>query len=596
MLIDRQVVDEIRSRADITEIIGSYVTLRRAGSNFSGLCPFHNEKSPSFTVFPDSQNFYCFGCNVGGDVITFIMREENLTYPEAVSFLAARVGVVIPEGTGSGRQQEGISRKRLYELNRAAAKYFHSALLSPEGQAGMDYLTKTRALSRATVNHFGLGFAPDCFFGLSNAMHAAGYTDEELYVAFLCGKSKKTGKPYDYFRNRVIFPIIDTAGNVVAFGGRVMDDSKPKYLNTNDTPVFKKGRNLFALNFAKNHCAGELIICEGYMDVIALHAAGFENAVASLGTALTDEQARLLTRYTKRIVMLYDSDEAGQRATAKNMKTFAAVGMEVRILKLEGAKDADEFLRKYGPDAFRRAMGQSVTGFTYKMNTITGKYNMDLPEEKIRAAEELCGEIATVYSAVEREVYVDAAAQRLGLTADAVRRDVDRIRKKKVREEKARESREAQMRARNFGDRVNPDAVNHVRAVAAEEAILGLLMTYPEHRHAVETGEVPLCADDFVTGLNRDIFVRMMEMEAEDGGFDYGLMGQYFSPDVMGRMQQMQQKRRMLSENGIAVLRSAVDSLREEKAQGDARQAEPMDAIRQMLDSKRKKNITEKTK
>ncbi len=586
MLIDRRVIEEIRARIDIVELIGSYVTLKRAGSNYNGLCPFHNEKTPSFTVFPGTQSFYCFGCNAGGDVVTFIMRTENMTYPEALSVLATRAGITLPEDSkGSG--QEGISRKRLYALNRAAAKYFHAALLSKEGGTGYAYLREKRGLSNATITHFGLGFAPDSFYGLANAMHAAGYTDEELYTAFLCGKSKKSGKPYDYFRNRVIFPIIDTSGDVIAFGGRVMDDSKPKYLNTNDTPVFKKGKNLFALNFAKNHCAEELLLCEGYMDVIALHAAGFENAVASLGTALTDDQARMLTRYTKRVIMLYDSDEAGQRATGKNMKTFSEVGLEVRILKLEGAKDADEFLRKYGADAFRRALEQSVSGFAYKMNTVLSKYDVSLPEERIRAAEELCAEIAGVYSAVEREIYIGAAAKRMGLTEDALRRDTERIRQKRIRQTKDKTRRDAQLQARGFGDRVNPDAAKNMRATVAEETILGLLMLYPEHRRAVASGAVHLCAEDFSTALNRDIFTKMMEMDAEEGGFDYGMMGQYFSPDVMGRMQQMQQRRRMLTENGLSVLIGATESLRQSTAIVEG--GDTVDTIRQMLDAKRKK-------
>ncbi len=269
------------------------------GGRARGCAPFHSEKTPSFHVYHESQSFYCFGCGAGGDVITFIMKAENLDYPDAVEFLANRVGVRIPED-GSGRGGAGIERKRFFEMNREAAKFFHACLLDPTiGAEGLRYFREERKLSMATVNHFGLGYAPNDFGMLRQYLGNKGFTDEELITGFLCGRSKKTGKPFDYFRNRVIFPIIDVSGNVIAFGGRVMDDSKPKYLNSSDTPVFKKSRNLFAFNFARKHCAETMILCEGYMDVIALHAAGFENAVATLGTAITEEQARLFAKYQK---------------------------------------------------------------------------------------------------------------------------------------------------------------------------------------------------------------------------------------------------------------------------------------------------------
>ncbi len=347
-MISRDIIDEIIYRNDIEGLIGSYVTLKRAGSNYSGLCPFHNEKTPSFTVFPATKSFYCFGCGAGGDAITFVMKNENLDYREALEFLAARAGITIPED-GDPRNEKSIPRKRIYEMNLEAARFFKNCLFDEKyGKEAMAYLHEQRGLSFATIKHFGLGYSPNDFGMLTNHMKRLGFNDEELQVGFLCGKSQKTGRSYDYFRDRVIFPIIDTSGNVVAFGGRIMDSSsKNKYLNTSDTPAFKKSRNLFALNFAKKHCEENMLLCEGYMDVIALHAAGFENAVATLGTAITSEQARIFAKYTKKVIICYDADNAGQTATMKAMRLLGEVGVEVRVLKILGAKDPDEYIRKF---------------------------------------------------------------------------------------------------------------------------------------------------------------------------------------------------------------------------------------------------------
>ena len=294
MLIPREIIEEIVARTDISDLIGSYVSLKRAGSNMHGLCPFHSERTPSCTVVSKSNSFYCFGCGAGGDSISFVMKAENLDYPSAVEFLAARAGVNIPQDRNEIAQM-GMSRQRVFEMNLAAAKFFRENLFDQStGREAMQYLAEQRKLSPTIIKRFGLGFAPNDFLALTKHMKKLGFSEQELIDGFLCGKSQK-GNLYDYFRNRVIFPIIDVTGNVIAFGGRVMDDSKPKYLNSSDTPGFKKSKNLFALNYAKNHCSEQIILCEGYMDVIALHAAGVENAVATLGTALTSEQARMLT-------------------------------------------------------------------------------------------------------------------------------------------------------------------------------------------------------------------------------------------------------------------------------------------------------------
>lgn len=588
MMIPREVVEEVRRRTDIVELIGSYVTLKRAGSNFGGLCPFHSEKTPSFTVFPDSESFYCFGCGAGGDAITFVMKNENLDYPSAVEVLAARAGIQIVKE--QEKSTGGLTRKRVHDMNKDAAKFFHQCLLAPIGAEGLKYLTEKRGLSMALIKHFGLGFAPGSFNMLTDYMHKKGYTDAELAQGFLCGISQKNGRAYDYFRNRVMFPIIDTAGNVIAFGGRVMDDSKPKYLNSSDTPAFQKRKNLFALNFAKNHSADRLILCEGYMDVISLHAYGFENAVATLGTAITPEQARLMTKYTKQVIICYDADEAGQRAAVKAMEVLGQVGMDVRVLHVNDAKDPDEYLRKFGDARFRRLIEGSRTEFSYKSEKIFAKYSMDIPEERIKASEELCALIAATPSKVEREIYASMVADKLKISIDSLKNDIERTRSKKLRALKQKESKDAGLSAKGYGDRVNPDTARNVQAVAAEEAIIGLLMLYPEHRKMITSGTIALTEEDFFSALGKRAFARIMKMEQEEGGFSYSLLGEDFTPDEMGRLQSMLQKRRALAENGTAVLRASVTTLLEQKRKSDARESgDVVQSIQQLLDAKKKK-------
>ncbi|MGN0469010.1 MAG: DNA primase, partial [Acutalibacteraceae bacterium] len=345
-------IEELRARNDIEQFISTYVQLRRRGKNLVGLCPFHNEKTPSFTVYPENQSYYCFGCGAGGEIINFTRRIENLDYVEAVRFLCDRCGMAMPsEGYDNSIAEK---RKRMYEINKEAARFFHNYLFSPEGKAGLDYY-KMRGYSKKTLVRFGMGYAPDDWHKLLNHMREKGYSYEELYAANLANKSEKNGKTnyYDSFRNRVMVPIIDARGNVVAFGGRVLDDSKPKYINTSDTLVYKKSLGVFGLNFAKNSKEKSLILVEGYMDAISLHQAGFDNAIACLGTALTSEMAHLLSRYCDEIILSYDADEAGQKATKRAIEVFSSIGMKLRVVRLSGGKDPDEILKKYGPERFR---------------------------------------------------------------------------------------------------------------------------------------------------------------------------------------------------------------------------------------------------
>ena len=564
-MIPRQIIDEIIFRNDVEQVIGSYVTLKRAGSNLNGLCPFHNEKTPSFTVFPATKSFYCFGCGAGGDVVSFIMRQENLDYVGALEFLAAKAGITIPTDSRP-EDNDLVPRKRIYEMNLAAARFFRDCLRSEEyGREAMRYLTENRKLSGATINRFGLGYSPNNFWLLTNHLHKLGFTDEELTVGFLSGKSQKTGKTYDYFRNRVIFPIIDTAGNVVAFGGRVMDDSKPKYLNTSDTPAFKKSRHLFALNFARKQASERMILCEGYMDVIALHAAGFENAVATLGTAITSEQARIFAKYTKQVVICYDSDGAGQTAANKAMRLLEGVGVEVRVLKLEGAKDPDEYIKKFGADGFRRVLDQSMTGFDFRLQNILSQYNLSLPDELIKASASVCAMIADAQSEVERDICVRKAADRMKLSADAMRADVERIRRTRLWEMKKKQSQDAQVSLKNLSDRVNVDAAKYIRANRAEETLLGLMLIDDGFRSEASDGRAGIRSEDFLTDFGRKVFDALCQLDQSEVGFSKAMLGQYFNLDELSRIEKIEQERRSLVRNDREVFLAAIRDIQEEK-------------------------------
>ena len=588
-LYPREIVEAIKDRSDIVDLIGTYVSLKRAGSNYGGLCPFHSEKTPSFTVFPDNQSFFCFGCEAGGDAFTFIMRMENLDYKGSIEFLAKRSGVELP--TDGREEKRGVSRKRVFEMNLIAARFWRECLFDPNmGKPAMDYLLEKRGLPMSIIRRFGIGYAPDDFGALTAVLRKNGFSDEEMKEAFLCGISQISGRAFDMFRNRVMFPVIDNTGNVIAFSGRDIggQDSR-KYVNSSDTPAFQKRKNLFALNFARNHCSEQLILCEGNIDVVSLHAAGFENAVASLGTALTDEQARIMTKYTKQVILAYDSDEAGQRAAHRAMGIFAKVGLDVRILQMQGAKDPDEYIKKFGAEKFRQLIENSRTGFEFKLQSVLARHDLSIPDEKIKAAAELTDIISRVYSSAEREVYVHAVAERLALSEESLRKDVEAAIRRNAKAGKQQEGQQARLSAMGLRDKINPETAGNVQAAAAEEAILGLLLLYGEHRKAVATGQISLTEENFVTEFHRRAFACIMAMEDSDGGFDFSLLGEFFSPDEMGRLARLEHSRRMLSENGTAVLRSAVETLQREKERRAAKDAPPIDSIRMILDAKRKK-------
>lgn len=581
MRIPQSFIDEVKYRNKIEDVISSYVNLKRAGSNYQGLCPFHSEKTPSFTVFPNTETFHCFGCGAGGDVISFIMRAENLEYPGAVEFLAKRAGLEMPEEAG-GAKSETVKRSRMYEMNRAAALFFNRMLYAPESEPAREYLKK-RGLSGAAVKRFGLGFAPNSFDALRTHMHSLGYGDDELKEAFLCGKSERTGGYFDYFRGRIIFPIIDNFSNVIAFGGRALGDGKPKYLNTSDTPVFKKSRNLFALNFARNACEDSLILCEGYMDVIAVHMAGFPNAVATLGTALTTEQARLMAKYTKKVILSYDSDEAGVSAAKRAIPILTDAGLEVKMLRMEGAKDPDEYIKKFGAVRFKNLLDDSQGKLDYLCDSVLSKYDILIPEEKLKAADELCDVVCGIWSDVEREIYITRIAERLSVEAANLKRDVERRMRQKKKADDVEMRRKMISDTLGYGDRINREFVGHARAARAEEAIIGILLLRPELVAEIRRGVVALSPDDFVTAFNRRVFQAVMACE---NVCDIGVLGQDFTVEEIDRITAMQVKRSLLTKNDLEVLRDNVKTLKSE-ADG-TNGSDDMEDIKNLLNRKKK--------
>ena len=586
-MISKEIIDEIVMRNNIEHLIGGYVSLRRAGGNMKGLCPFHSEKTPSFTVYPADNSFYCFGCGIGGDAITFIKKIEHLDYPDAVEFLAKRAGITIPDSQNAQyRTGPKIDKKRIYDMNVVAAKYFNANLFSndPKAREALRYFTEKRGLSISTIKHFGLGFASDSFDAFSKYMLARGFTYDEMVAGFLCGKSEK-GHYYDAFRNRVMFPIIDVSGNVIAFGGRVMDDSKPKYKNSSDTPVFKKSRNLFALNFAKNFAEESLILCEGYMDVIALHAAGFSNAIATLGTAITSEQARVLSRYTKRVIISYDADEAGQKAAKRAMQLLGEVGLEVSVLKIPDAKDPDEYIKKHGRDNFAHLLKNTKSKFEYNVEGVLGKYNLELPQDKINAIADIEKLISDVYSSAERDIYIHAIAKRLSVDPRSIKDDVERMVARKMREGRRAEEKRIKETTAGFSDRINPDYVKAPAIAKNEENVLGFLLLYPDKRKIVFADKL-LCADDFYTEFNKRVF-SFIESAYLSGDDSSDWLNENFTPEEVGRIVKMKINRMAFSSADDTVLYDSIDSLKRSVQKKEAVKTSTFEGLDAILKRKR---------
>ena len=542
MAFPRQFLDELVSRCDIVDVVSSYVALQHKGSNYFGLCPFHNEKTGSFSVSPDKQIYYCFGCKRGGGVISFIMEIEGLSFPDAVRFLAKRVGMTVPEEEAN--REASRHRQRLLAVNKDAARWFYQNLSRPEGAAVAAYLER-RKISRKTAMNFGLGASLDSWDSLLTAMLQKGYTKRELLDAGLVVQNQK-GRLYDKFRNRLIFPVIDVRGDVVAFGGRVLDKSEPKYLNTQETAVYSKRRNLYGINLAKRTKRPNFILCEGNIDVITLHQAGFDNAVASMGTALTTEQIRLLSRYTKELVLCYDNDGAGQAATEKAISLLENSEFNVRVLSLprrlqDGEyvkQDVDDFIKFQGPAAFQAILDGSENQMDYRMDAVAAKYDLSDGEAKIAYSAEIAALIASLPNAVEREVYAGRAAERAGVSRDAMLLEVKRARSK----QRGKERQALKKEALNVSGLRQPESrairYDDVRSAMAEEGVIRLLFLDGSLADRCDG----LAPEDFSSPLLGKIYGEQLQAAREGRTPAPALLQEALTTEEMGHLTALLQK------------------------------------------------------
>lgn len=472
-------LEELTARNDIVDVVSSYVSLsKKSGNNLFGLCPFHNEKTPSFSVSRDKQIYHCFGCGKGGSVINFIMEVEGLSFSEAVEFLAKRAGLEIPEQSITSESKN--IRSRILSLNTDAARFYHKLLLSPEGTDAVEYL-RIRNIKSSTATRFGLGFAKDSWDSLCRAMLKLGYTYQELFEAGLCKKSSKnTGAFYDSFRNRLMFPVIDVKGAVVGFSGRALGNNEPKYLNSSDTPVFNKSKNLFAINLAKKTHAKSFILCEGNIDVVSLHQAGFDNAVASLGTALTSEQAKLISRFTDSVIIAYDNDSAGQKAAKRSIPIFESVGLQVRVLQMDNAKDPDEYIQKYGSDRFSILLNSSPNRIDYQINQIRNKYNLSNENDKISYLDDITSFLSSLNNDIEKEVYSGRIASEIGISKSAVLNETNKKSNKALKNNKKKFENDVVRISQKYQSKDHTLRYNDVISAAAEEGIIRLLILEPD--------------------------------------------------------------------------------------------------------------------
>ena len=493
-------IDELLARNPIEDVVGQYVSLRRSGANMFGLCPFHGEKTASFSVAPDKGMYYCFGCHKGGGAINFVMEIEGLSYPDAVRALAKKSGMEVPEDEqyqSRYRQQE-----RLWALMKEAARFYHAQLYAPAGAKCLEYVIK-RGLSKAILTHFGVGYAPDSWNALVDAMKRKGYTEQELIDADLVGQ--KNGRIYDRFRNRLIFPIIDIRGNVIGFGGRVLDDSKPKYLNTSETIIFNKRKNLFGLNFAKKTKLGYMILVEGNVDVITLHQYGFDNAVASLGTSLTQEHAALLSRYTEQVVLTYDSDEAGQQAAKRAIPILEKAGIAVKVLQMQGAKDPDEYLHKFGAEKFKLLLEGSANRVEYQLETIYKKYDLHEDAQRVKYIQEAAALISSLASPVQREIYSDRVAQTAKISTQTMQLEVSKAFKRRMAKQKKQQESIDLAPARALQPKERSIRYENMKSAVAEESVIALILKDPQLLDS--TGS--LKSEDFSVPLLANVYTQL---------------------------------------------------------------------------------------
>ena len=553
-------IQQIRDHNDIESVIGSYIDLKRRGKNLVGLCPFHNEKTPSFTVYPDTASYYCFGCGAGGEVINFVRNIENLDFIESVKLLADRAGLKLPE---TDNYDDAIAklRRRIYEANREAARFYHETLFTEKGKAQLDYLLN-RGVSPQMIKHFGLGAAPDDWHALAEHLKNKGFNRDELVAANLLRSSEKNGKRYYYdaFRNKVMYPVIDLRGNVVAFGGRVLDNSKPKYINTSDTLVYKKSNELFALNFAKNGNDRKLVLCEGYMDVIALHQSGFENAVAGLGTALTPEQVSLISRYADEVALCYDSDEAGQKAVRAAMTLFSKTGVKVKVIRLEGGKDPDEIIKTHGRERFEKLLNKADNDTEYKLSKLREKYIVETDDGKLNFLREAVKVLAFCDS-IERDVYAMRLSDELGVGKDAILQQIGELRKKENYRKVKAELSTAQKQVQNLDIAADPQRLKNVRAAKAEDTILVTLLNNASFYRNFKDR---LSKDVFVTPVNKHLLEIIINRLEKSESTDISHLSQYLTSEEVSVVARLLANQAMVS-NTLKECEDCLLVLEEEK-------------------------------
>ena len=557
-MIPEDIINEIKYRNDIETAVSQYVNLKRRGKNLVGLCPFHSEKTPSFTVYPENGSFYCFGCGVGGDVFTFTGLIENLDYMESIKLLAERSGISLPQDGYDDSMQR--LKKKIYDINRDTARFFHSFLMSPGGKWALDYLTG-RGLTVKTIKHFGLGAAPDSWDALIHHLKEKGYTESDMLAANVIGKSNRGGI-YDRFRKRVMFPIINIRGNIVAFSGRAMpgeDKQGGKYVNTADTPVYKKSENLFGINFAKSVCSERVILVEGNMDVISLHQAGFENTVAPLGTAFTTEQANLLSRYTKEIVLMLDADAAGQKAVRRASGLLENTGLSVRVVVVPDGKDPDEYIKKNGKERFAALLEGAVSDMEYKL--LTAAKDIDLNSEDGRliylaAAAEI---IAATDDIMTRDIYIGRLSEKYGVSRTALTTRVNELRKRNSRQKQKKEISDI-IRPKFTKDDINPERRKSVKGTAAEETLIAVLLKNPDF-YKIALDKLP--PEKMLTSLNRRIYETIISVLEHGGSLDISAFAEKLLPAEIGYLVSLQNSEKA-GKNPEIVLKDCIGVILEE--------------------------------
>lgn len=586
MRFSEDFLSELRSRTDIEELISRYTEVKQRGSRTPVcLCPFHTEKTPSFVIYRDTQSYYCFGCGAGGDAINFIKNIERLDYTDAVRFLCERAGMNMP--TDPVDDEVNRLRRRCFEANREAAKFFHSMLRSEQGKAAREYLVK-RQLTEETIVHFGLGYAPDKWDALIKYLKEKGYNENEL-VSFDLARKTSRGGTIDAFRNRLMFPIIDLRGNVIAFGGRVLDDSKPKYLNTSDTIVYKKGQGIYALNFAKNKNDGKLILCEGYMDVIAMHQAGFTNAVAGLGTAFTTEQISLLSRYCKELTLCFDSDEAGVKATDRALKLLENSPMKLKVMRLDGGKDPDEIIKTQGKESMSGIIESALNDTEFALTRARKKYDIASDDGKVNYLNEAVLILAELKNEIERDVYISKICSELNVEKQSVVAQITKARRTKRKKESDYQFTRALDVIKGESDvkSPNPQKKQHKKACMAEEVILASLLKHPDYLKKLGGS---LNADVFVTDYNKRFFVDISDRIKHSRSLDLSVFNEDGDNEDMAYLSYLLTKRDMLADS-VKECEDCIKTLLTEKTRLTPMTGEELtdDAFLELLRSRRVK-------